>query len=147
MTGRTKKIIIISSIAGLIAIASTVFAIGKKNSIKRKTAAGNTDIKALTVTEADVIFPLKKGSGYDNKAESMSVILVQRYLNAKIAADSFIGYSLLIEDGKFGLNTENALRRIAGVTVVSHSLYRTIKAELSVLTNSSLYPKASILDY
>jgi hypothetical protein len=154
MTGKSKKILIATSLIGAMIIAGTAIVISrrKRKDLERKLLLGNTDvIDQAKETDSAVVFPLQNGAGYSNTPENNAVKLVQRYLNMKIKETSYIGLSLLDEDGKFGSQTQSALFRIAGVSTVSYSLYKTMQTALIpqyLNPDSSAYtePKASIFD-
>ncbi len=154
MTGKAKKILIATSLIGAMIIAGTAIVISrrKRKELERKLLLGNTDVlDQAKETDSAVVFPLQKGAGYSSTPENNAVKLVQRYLNMKIKETSYIGLSLLDEDGKFGGMTQAALFRIAGVSSVSYSLYKTMQTALIpqyLNPDSSAYtePKASIFD-
>lgn len=150
-----KKIIITASIIGTAIVLTTIyFSRRKRKKLEDKIAKGNTDvINASKSTDSSVIFPLKRGSGYSDIAENNAVVVAQRWLNVKIAENSYIGYALLDEDGLFGLKTENALRRISGTSTVSYSFYKQMLLDLTsdYLTgntgNIEKKPETGIFDY
>lgn len=133
MTAKAKNILIATSLIGAMIIAGTAIIISrrKRKELERKIQLGNTDVlDTAKETDSAVVFPLQKGAGFNNIPENNAVKLVQRYLNMKIKENSYIGLSLLDEDGKFGSVTQTALIRIAGVNSVSYSLYKTMQIEL-----------------
>ncbi len=155
MDANTKKKVIVGSIIGLIVITGTALWLRNRKirAIKKNLKNGSPDVlEASRDMEGQVIFPLEKGSGYTNIAENACVKVVQRYLNMKITENPSIGYNVLDEDGKFGLLTENALRRITGTTSVSYNLYKTMQADLvpkflSDDTNAYTAPEVEVFDY
>lgn len=153
MSGKAKNIIIASSIIGALVIVTTAVLIGrrKRKLLEDRIKNNNVDVTEQSKqTDSQVVFPLQKGMGYDNVAENNAIRVVQRYLNAKIAENSYIGYSILSEDGKFGTKTEEALVKIAGVKTVGWSLYQVMLKELTptYLSNSEKTdPKINMFDY
>lgn len=134
MDAKLKKKVIIGSIIGILIITGTTIwlASRKIKQIKKRLAKGSTDILENSKDkEGSVIFPLEKGAGYTNLAENACVKVIQRYLNMKIIDNPSIGYSIIDEDGKFGIQTENVLRRIAGTVSVSYTLYKTMQNDLT----------------
>jgi hypothetical protein len=131
MQAKTKKIVIISSIIGVAALAGGIFLFGKRKSLEAKIKAGNTDVLGPAKgTGTMTMFPLKKGSGV-NTAEKNAVKVVQRYLNAKSTVYSWLAVLPLAEDGSFGPLTESALSKLAGVTQVSYSFYLDMQSFLA----------------
>lgn len=119
-----KKIVIISSVIGGIAIIGAVIMMrGKRKKLEAKIKAGSPDvINPSKATITMVAFPLKKGSGVTD-AEKNAVKVVQRYVNAKANVYSSLGIGMLTEDGLFGPLTEAALYKLSGVKQVAYSLY------------------------
>lgn len=133
MDAKLKKKVIIGSIIGFLIITGTTIwlASRKIRNIKKRLSEGSTDVlENSKANEGKVIFPLVKGAGYTDMAENACVKVVQRYLNMRIIENPSIGFNVLDEDGKFGVLTENALRRISGTTSVSYTLYKTMQNDL-----------------
>lgn len=155
MEAQLKKKVIVGSIIGLVILTGTTLWLRsrKVQKIRKQLLSGSPDIlEESKDKEGSVIFPLEKGSGYTNSAENACVKVVQRWLNKKILENPSFGFQLLDEDGKFGTLTENALRRISGVTSVSYSYYKTMQNDLipvflKVDVSPDLYPKPDIFDY
>lgn len=155
MKSNVKNIFIASSLIGAMVIAGIVIFISRKKrkDLEKKISEGNTDvIDASKDTDSSVVFPIKKGMGYNSVPENNAVRVVQRYLNMRIAENSYIGYSILEEDGKFGVKTEEALYKISGVLTVSYSLYQVMLKELTpeylkADVKPSIDPKVSLFDY
>jgi hypothetical protein len=124
MQAKTKKIVIISSIVGGLALLGTIIAISsKRKRLQAKINAGSSDIiTPAKATVSSVAFPLKKGSG-TNDVEKDAVKVVQRYVNALGLLHWWLQVVPLTEDGLFGPQTEASLYKLASVKQVDYSLY------------------------
>jgi len=91
---------------------------------KVDTPDSETDIEDNSTATCTPTFPLAKGSGIGSRiCEQPYVELVQNYLNR----NDLPIFSLLTIDGRFGSNTESALKRITGKTTVSKNEYDNMK--------------------
>lgn len=137
MSPKTKKIIIIGGIAGIIALIAGFVIVRKKRAtdIEKSLLLGTRNVD--NAVSALIEWPLKNGSGYLSDSERACVRTVQLWLNKKINENNIYALPVLIVDGHFGSMTEMALQKIAGVKQVSYSLYKTmdeyIKSPLGTL--------------
>jgi hypothetical protein len=124
MDTKTKKIVIVSSVIGVLAIAATAIILrGKRKSLQAKIASGSRDVISPAQTTSSLVsFPIGQGSS-TTAAQKNAVKVVQRYINAKASVNSYLGIGMLKEDGIFGPLTEAALYKLAGIREVSYSLY------------------------
>jgi hypothetical protein len=136
MQAQTKKIVIISSIAGAIVLtAGAIILSSKRKKLQALIKAGSPDvlIPANKTTSAS-LFPLNFASG-STTAENNAIKVVQRYLNAKNSNLSLMQIPLS-EDGIFGVKTRSMLQKVEGVNEVSSSLYQTMAGYLSSGTSN-----------
>jgi hypothetical protein len=125
MDAKMKKVVIATSIIGALAVVTTALILrSRRKKLEKKIENGSQDvIVPASETTTQVIFPLKKGSGYNNVAENNAVKVVQRYINAKGTVGTIVLFTL-DEDGMFGPQTESALYKLASVKEVSYSYYK-----------------------
>jgi len=86
------------------------------------------DTKPTTPVSTKPVFPLKKGSGYENEGRSNAksyVIKLQEWLNMNLVKKGLVSKTLKI-DGYFGDKTESALKEITGNIIFSKEQYDAI---------------------
>lgn len=144
MQVKTKKIVIIGSIAGAIALVAGFFIVRgnrRAKDIKKALQLGNPNVDNIgnstsgstsgSTTGGLIEYPLRLGYGYTGRdAERSYVMVVQLYLNKKIKENNVFGLSALVVDGRFGPKTESALLKIAGVKQVTYTLYTQMQTYL-----------------
>jgi hypothetical protein len=129
MSPKTKKILIIGGITGVIALIAGFVIVRKKRAtdIEKSLLLGSPNVgNSDNAVGALIEWPLKYGSGYLSDSERACVRTVQLWLNKKINENNVYSLPVLIVDGHFGSMTETALQKIAGVRQVSYTLYKTM---------------------
>lgn len=130
MSPKTKKILIIGGVTGVIALIAGFIIVRRRkmSDIEKAIAASAPNVDKIEDKEVGKLieWPLKYGSGYLSDSERACVKTVQQYLNKKINENNVYSLPILIVDGHFGSGTENALQKIAGVKQVSYTLYGTM---------------------
>lgn len=124
MEKSTKKWIVIGTIViGVLAGAWVIIKKLKSNKTDKEIA------DAVEATESGLVFPIKKGYGYDNEVENSAVMLIQRWINN----NSYWDMEILAEDGKFGQSTEFNLGYLTNVTEVDKEFFDEMKADLQIV--------------
>ena len=126
MDAKTKKIFIVSSVIGALAIGGAAIALtSKRKKLQTLIKEGSPDVLApASQTSSGSVLPLNYASG-STSAEINDIKVVQRYLNAKNINLSLLQIPLS-EDGIFGPKTRATLLSIEGVSEVTSSLYQSM---------------------
>jgi hypothetical protein len=132
MSPKTKKIVVIGGIAGIVAvIAGIVIVRRKKSNDLEKVILASVDNSGDETVGKLIEWPLKYGSGYLSDSERECVRAVQMWINKKIEENNTQALATLSVDGHFGTSTESALYKIAGVKQVSYTLFNTMEDYLN----------------
>jgi hypothetical protein len=136
MESKTKKIVIASSIIGAIAIIAGAIILRqrrKRTQLENTILAGSPNVNNISDIQSGplILWPLKFGSGYLSDTDSTAIKVIQMYLNRKINENNVYSLPVLNVDGRFGLLTQTALHKIAGVKEVSYTLYNQMESYLN----------------